>query len=177
MLLINWTLLVVKVLFISLLATVSVNCAQNVTYSVVSYSSSERHSLAVMIDNDKTLYHLSVSPDTPYIFTGSAPMATIGYKYATISTFKQKHIEPFSRAPVVNATYNEVYGISKNTYLIPELPQTYPPLSSINRLSSGIHKDDQIPTLFLSGSKADVRNIHSNIYSKIKINLNLTYIG
>ncbi|GAA5802728.1 hypothetical protein HPULCUR_008202 [Helicostylum pulchrum] len=168
---------IVKVLFISLLATVSVNCAQNVTYSVVSYSSSERHSLAVMIDNDKTLYHLSVSPDTPYIFTGSAPMATIGYKYATISTFKQKHIEPFSRAPVVNATYNEVYGISKNTYLIPELPQTYPPLSSINRLSSGIHKDDQIPTLFLSGSKADVRNIHSNIYSKIKINLNLTYIG
>lgn len=170
-------LAVVKVLCISLLATVSVNCAQNVTYSVVSYSSSERHSLAVMIDNDKTLYPLSVSAETPYIFTGSAPMATIGYKYATISNFKQKHIEPFSRAPVINSSYNEVYGISMNRYPVPELPQMFPPLSSIDRLSSGIHKDDQIPTLFLSGSKADVSNIHSNVYSKIKINLNLTYIG
>ncbi|KAG2230241.1 hypothetical protein INT48_006243 [Thamnidium elegans] len=130
-----------------------------------------------MIDNDKTAYPLSALPETPYIFTGSAPMATIGYKYTAKSIFGKRDIEPFSRAPVINASYNEIYGISMNTYPIPEFPQMYPHLSSINRKNSGLHKDDQIPTLFLSGSKSDVRNIHANIYSKIKINLDLTYIG
>lgn len=169
----------VKSLLISLLATIiSVTEALNVTYNVVSHYPNDQNSIGVLIDNNKIPYLLTISTQTPYIFTGDAPVAKIGYKYVILGNNDgTESSEPFTRPPSTEASYNEFYGISMNTYPIPKFPQIYPPLSSIHRAVSNIHKDDQIPTFFLSGTEADVKNMHSNIFSKIKIALNLTHIG
>ncbi|KAI9356651.1 coth protein-domain-containing protein [Pilaira anomala] len=171
---------IIKSLLISLLVTIiSVTEAQNVTYNVVSHYPNDQNSIGVLIDNNKIPYLLTVSTQTPYIFTGDAPVAKIGYKYIIRNNNDGAEIsEPFTRSPSTEASYNEFFGISMNTHPIPEFPQIYPPLSSIHRAVSNIHKDDQIPTFFLLGTEADIKNMHSNIFiSKFKIALNLTHIG
>lgn len=132
--------------------------------------------MGVIIDDIATPFLLGVSTETPYLFTGTAPIASKGYRYTRVNS-SGIQAEPFLRSPIASNSLNEFYGRSTNIYSVPTFPQLYTPLSSIHRINTNIHQDDQIPNFFFSGNEVGVREMHSNIFSKIKIELNLTYIG
>jgi hypothetical protein len=134
--------------------------------------------MGVVVDNNSAPYILGVSAETPYIFTGNAPIANSGYKYVRMFNGSIQESESFIRSPVQKNTYNEFYNRSFNTYSLPSFPQLYPPLSSIHRIKSELHQDDQIPSFFFYGNEAGIANMHSNPLDKsIKVDLNLVYIG
>ncbi|KAG2213884.1 hypothetical protein INT47_001153, partial [Mucor saturninus] len=133
--------------------------------------------MGVIIDEIPTPFMLGVSEETPYIFTGVAPSALKGYRYTKINSSKIYDTETFSRFPIKENTLNEFYGRSTNIHNIPAYPQLFEPLASIHRINTDIHQDGQIPTFFLYGNPAGVREMHSNVFLKTKIELNLTYIG
>lgn len=133
--------------------------------------------MGVIIDDIKTPFKLDVSKETPYVFTGIAPSAVKGYRYAKINSSKIYQTEPFVRFPTKTNTLNEFYGRSINIHSIPEYPQLFTPLASIHRIDTLIHQDGQIPTFFFYGNQKGVREMHSNLFLNTKVELNLTYVG
>jgi hypothetical protein len=109
---------------------------------------------------------LSPSSETPYIYTGTALVANISYKYTRVINNNIVDRELFSRWPVQIDTANEFYNRSINSCRLPAYPQLYPPLSSIDRINTGIHQDDQILSFFFNGDEAGTVNMHSHAFDK-----------
>lgn len=151
-------------------------CAQNITYKVIHNSAGS--DIGVLVDNNATPFMLHASPETPYIHTGTAPIANTSYRYTRVLNNKNIESEAFWRSPSQKDTVNEFYNRSMNTYSLPEFPQLCPSLSSIHRISSELHQDSQIPSFFFEGREAEIANMHANVFDKeIKVETGLTYIG
>ncbi|RCI04257.1 hypothetical protein CU098_001162, partial [Rhizopus stolonifer] len=137
----------------------------------------ETYTMAVSVDN--VTYPLSAN-DAPVLFTGQAPIAQSGYRYIKLN--KQDNntasMESFLRQPVDMNTVNEFFNISWNSRKIAKLPTLYEPLSPINRIDSQLHRDGEIPTIYLTGNQTEFDILHSNITNNdAQVMTNMTYIS
>lgn len=154
----------------------AVVASSNITYNVISLVPSNT-TVGVVIDSQ--VYPLTtVSDDSTLLHIGEAPAAS-AYKYALL--FKENNTiiesENFTRNGTEENTLNEYYGRSWNSWTLATMPTIISPLSIIDRISSKLHVDGEIPTIHLTGNQTAIDYMHANQESKdIDINLNMTYI-
>ncbi|OBZ89694.1 hypothetical protein A0J61_02245 [Choanephora cucurbitarum] len=140
----------------------------------------ENQLIGVVVDNH--VYPLSASDVTSSVlYTGQAPIANVGYRYACIS--KDKHVivsqEDFIRMPVRGAdrTLNEHYERSWNQKPLNSIPTTMAPLACIHRITSDLHIEGEIPTIHFFGNQSLIDLVHANQGDDVKIKVNMTYIS
>ncbi|CAO3661798.1 unnamed protein product [Rhizopus stolonifer] len=151
-----------------------VQCQQNnIIYSVIT---SQRSTTDMAVVVDGTTFPLQKSYGI--LFQGEAPVATGNYHYAVINANQELITpEPFVRSPILEDTVNEFFNRSSNTYNVTRLPQVLSPLSSLHRIESDLHLNNQIPTMKLWGNATAIDYMNNNQLEDIGIKLNLTYFG
>lgn len=165
------TFVLLAFIFISSLYT---SIAQTITYSLIAAPFSTDQSLAVVIDN-KT-WPLFVTHGI--LYQGKAPIATTGYYYAILENDNQPNAtEAFYRTPSQNNTPNEFFNRSSNIYQVLTLPEILAPLPSINRITTDLHIEGQIPSIHIWGNVTAVKYLHENQLEDLNVELNFTYIG
>ncbi|CAO3665731.1 unnamed protein product [Rhizopus stolonifer] len=150
-----------------ILATVLLASVYAIEYRVIVPEQPSK--VSVLIDG--TCFSLEADPIFPILYKGNAPIAQSGYQYRTNQT------ESFKRRPVQKDTPNEFFGRSWNTQASLPLPQIYAPLSTIHRISSALHKSDEIPTIHLLADPAQVDALHQNISADLTIQTQLHYLS
>jgi hypothetical protein len=157
------------------LASAQLNQISNVDYSVINLLN-ETHTMGVIVDN--VTYRLTPNEKAPILYTGSAPAAKSGYRYVKITKENNNtEVEPFLRQPAKSSTPNEFFNRSWNKRDLAKLPVLYKPLDPINRISSDLHIDGQIPTIHFTGNQTLINAMHKNISSDADVKGNLTYIS
>ncbi|KAL9542846.1 hypothetical protein MBANPS3_008408 [Mucor bainieri] len=151
------------------------------TYNVISLVSNNQ-TLGVIVDDQ--IYPLTSTDDaSALLHKGKAPIASTSYKYAILDKDNTSSIvdqESFSRDPITNSskTLNEYYGRSWNSKTLDQVPTIMDPLPIINRISSDLHIDGEIPTIHITGNQTAIDYIHANAESDIDITgLTLAYIS
>lgn len=150
--------------------------AQQTSYSVISLVNGDAAGMVVVVD-DKP-YPLHISSSSSLLFSGSAPHPEKAYHYAKVdSTGNILEKEPFDREPFEgDATPNEHYNRTWNTWKIPQLPQVLDPLPAIHRIDSKLHIDGEIPTIHITGDDQAIQNMHKHEKDDIQVNTTMTYI-
>lgn len=133
--------------------------------------------MAVVIDDKSYPMHQDTSSSS-LLFSASAPHPEKSYHYAKVdATGSILESEPFDRKPFDgDATPNEHYNRTWNTWKIPQLPQVLDPLPVINRIDSKLHIDGEIPTIHITGDDRAIQNMHKNDGDDIKVSINMTHI-
>ncbi|KAL0092373.1 coth protein-domain-containing protein [Phycomyces blakesleeanus] len=150
------------------------NAKKQITYNVVSLEGGQQD-MSVIVDN--VSYPLVPSAEVPILYTGSAPVASHGYKYAIGTGRNSMKAESFTRKKTNETTPNETFGRSWNTRKVKTVKPIFPPLQAIDRLDSPLHIDGEIPTVYLSGIQSELDNMHINAMQDITIPINFTYIS
>ncbi|EPB83655.1 hypothetical protein HMPREF1544_09571 [Mucor circinelloides 1006PhL] len=162
---------------LSFLASLISAQSGNITYNVIASPPTADMSVAVIVDNN--IYRLTAPTSGALLYTGSAPAAKSEYHYAIIDSVNQVNAsEAFTRTPVLNeSTTNEFFNRSISTHQLNYLPQVYEPVSVIDRIESGLHHLDQIPTIHIWGNQTAIDLLHKNQLEDLEFELNLTYYG
>ncbi|KAJ8663964.1 hypothetical protein O0I10_000239 [Lichtheimia ornata] len=132
----------------------------------------------VVVVDDKP-YPMHIASSSSLLFSGSAPHPEKGYHYAKVdSTGNILENEPFDRKPFEgDATPNEHYNRTWNTWKIPQLLQVLDPLPAIHRVDSKLHIDGEIPTIHITGDDQAIQNMHKHDKDDIQVNTTMTYIS
>lgn len=152
--------------------------AQQASYNVISLVAGDAAAgMAVVVDDKPYPMHQDPSSSS-LLFSASAPHPGKGYHYAKVdSTGSILESEPFVRKPFDgDATPNEHYNRTWNTWKIAQLPQALDPLPAINRVDSKLHIDGEIPTIHITGDEQAIQNMHKNDEEDIKVSINMTHI-
>ncbi|KAG2211882.1 hypothetical protein INT47_004569 [Mucor saturninus] len=118
--------------------------------------------MSVVVDD--SVYHLYPNTTYPFLFSGKAPKAKVGYRYVKITDNPSNYLsESFLRSPQDNTnTLHEFFNRTWNRHPNVQLPKIYPLSISTNRLVSLLHKDDEIPTIHFSGNQTELDLMHHN---------------
>ncbi|KAI8989560.1 coth protein-domain-containing protein [Pilobolus umbonatus] len=148
----------------------------DIDYHVISLLKKDE-SMVVIVDNKP--YPLQRSDDTQILFSGEAPVASEGYKYAKVNqSSKDRTEESFLRKPTNQDTPNEFFNRSWNHYKMSPLPTLYKPLPSIHRIKSELHKEGEIPTIHLVGNATQFHILNNNIsLTDYSVMSKMTYIS
>ncbi|EIE79697.1 hypothetical protein RO3G_04402 [Rhizopus delemar RA 99-880] len=112
------------------------------------------------------------------LYQGEAPIAKTSYHYAIVDANHGINAsESFARNPIQADSLNEFFNRSMNAYNVSSLPQVLPPLPSIKRIASDLHKDGQIPTIHIWGNETAITYLNTNQQEDIDVELNFTYFG
>ncbi|KAI9281638.1 coth protein-domain-containing protein [Sporodiniella umbellata] len=150
--------------------------ASSIEYNVISMLNRSLHiSMCVIVDN--TSYPLNSNSSFPILYTGKAPLALLGYQYARVTLENSTQPEPFIRHSVNMKTPNEFFNRTWNSRDNAQFPQVYPPLKSIHRIQSNLHKHNEIPTVHITGDQTMIDAMHHNVSADIKFKSNLTYLS
>lgn len=165
--------ILVASLFIALTNAQSDN---TIDYNVIKLLN-ETDTMGVIVDN--VTYPLDHSKDTTVLYTGKAPVAKNGYQYVKITKENNNtEVENFLRKPTESDTVNEFYNRTWNTKEITKLPTILQPLPVINRIQTDLHKDGEIPTMYLVANQTEIDLLHnSNFTEDYKIKSDMTYIN
>lgn len=165
-------------LLVLLLFTLAVH-AQNATveYNVIALlNQTTFKSMAVVVDN--VSYALESNATFPIIYSTTAPVAQTGYQYVKLYSSNDSSLaESFTRLPTTVNTPHEFFNRSWNTHDNYQLPQVYPMLSTVNKIQSDLHKDNQIPTIHLIGNQTELDEMNTNSTADITVKVNMTYIS
>ncbi|KAI9026485.1 coth protein-domain-containing protein [Phycomyces nitens] len=145
-----------------------------ITYSVI-YLAGGQQDISVVVDN--VAYPLSQSSQVPVLYTGSAPIASYGYKYSASTGRNSAKTEDFTRNKTEEDTPNETFGRRWNTRTISKVNSILPPISSMDRIESLLHIDGEIPTIYFSGNQSAFDNMHNNPMEEIAVVANVSYIS
>ncbi|KAI9264733.1 coth protein-domain-containing protein [Sporodiniella umbellata] len=133
-------------------------------------------SVAVVVDN--IAYKLKPDSTHSVLHTGMAPVAQDGYYYTKLNVQKNVNVrESFDRLPVHKNTPNEFFNRSWNIHDNYQLPEVYPPLDVIRRVSSKLHRDNEIPTIYIEGDQDKVNEMHHNYTQKIDVKVRVHYLS
>ncbi|KAI8979696.1 coth protein-domain-containing protein [Mycotypha africana] len=159
--------------------------AKKIKYSVIA-EVPEDNSLfmAVIVDNDKVfpLTHNKYG----ILHFGKAAAAIENYHYAIINNTGNIIIsEPFRRQPYVtskstdDSTFYEFFNRSTNKYSAKKLPKLFDYPSNVHKMTSNLHRLDEIPTIHLYGNREATRILHAkeNQLKNIEVKLSMTYIS
>ncbi|EIE77950.1 hypothetical protein RO3G_02654 [Rhizopus delemar RA 99-880] len=171
---------IIHTLLALLLSVFSIEAQDNSTaieYNVIALlNQTVFKSMAVVVDN--VSYPLESNTTFPIIYSAKAPAAQTGYQYAKVySSNDSMLIESFTRQPVTENTPHEFFNRSWNTHDNVQLPQIYSMLSSVNRISSDLHKDNQIPTIHIIGNQTELDEMNTNSTADITVQTNLSYVS
>ncbi|RCH81130.1 hypothetical protein CU098_004137 [Rhizopus stolonifer] len=150
-----------------ILATVLLVSVYAIEYRVIVPEQPSK--VSVLIDG--THFSLEADHIFPILYKGNGPIAQSGYQYHTNQT------ESFMRRPVQKNTPNEFFDRSWNTQIPLPLPQIYAPLPAIDRISSALHKSNEIPTIHLLADPAQINALHRNISADLAIQTQLHYLS
>ncbi|KAI8647942.1 coth protein-domain-containing protein [Parasitella parasitica] len=146
-----------------------------IEYNVVGLLN-QSETMGVTVDN--ATYPLKIrSNDTRILHSGMAPTAKSGYNYVRIYPNNTVVKESFKRAPVIQNTVNEFFNRTWNNYSIAQFPQIYPPLASIKRVTSQLHKEGQIPSIHISGNQTLFDKMHGNSTADLSVMSNVSYVS
>lgn len=162
-----------------LLLLVGVTRAQMMDYSVVATLNKTLYtSMSVVVDD--IAYPLESNTTYPIIFSGKAPTAKSGYRYVktTNNTIDQLS-ESFLRLPqAIQSTPHEFFNRTWNTHPNARLPQVYSASSPKNRKVSSLHRDDEIPTIHITGNETALTLMHhSPATAPISVDTTISYIS
>ncbi|CAO3671736.1 unnamed protein product [Rhizopus stolonifer] len=163
-----------------LLASVT-NAQQNqnsvIDYNVIALlNQTTFKSMSVVVDN--VSYPLESNKTFPIIFTGKAPLAQSGYSYAKMYASNDGSlVEPFLRQPVNESTPHEFFNRTWNTHENGKFPQVYSPLDMIHRIESGLHRDNEIPTIHIVGNATMLNLMQTNTTSDMSVDTNISYVS
>ncbi|ORE02219.1 coth-domain-containing protein [Rhizopus microsporus var. microsporus] len=147
-----------------------------VDYNVISLlNQTTFKSMAVVIDNIS--YPLEVNKTFPILYSGKGPSAQTGYHYAKVYNNDSLLLEPFVRQPVNQSTPHEFFNRSWNTHESKQLPQVYPPLDAIHRIHSDLHRDNEIPTIHITGNQTLIDQMNRNTSADISVPSNISYLS
>lgn len=146
---------------------------QNITYKVITAPTSNM-GVAVVVDG--TTFPLQQT--LGILYQGEAPIAKTSYHYAIVDANHGINAsESFARNPIQADSLNEFFNRSINVYNVSNLPQVLPPLPSIKRIASDLHKDGQIPTIHIWGNETAIAYLNANQQEDVDVELNFTYFG
>ncbi|KAG0934896.1 hypothetical protein G6F57_011578 [Rhizopus arrhizus] len=132
--------------------------------------------MAVIVDSIS--YPLVANKTFPVLFSGKAPSAKSGYHYAKVYVTDNSTLaEPFERQSVNQSTPHEFFNRTWNTHDNAQLPQVYPPLRSIHRIRSDLHRDDEIPTIHIIGNQAELDQMKGNTTADVSVKTTISYLS
>ncbi|KAG1110815.1 hypothetical protein G6F42_015217 [Rhizopus arrhizus] len=132
--------------------------------------------MAVIVDSIS--YPLEANKTFPVLFSGKAPSAKSGYHYAKVYVSDNSTLaEPFERQPVNQSTPHEFFNRTWNTHDNAQLPQVYSPLSSIHRIKSNLHRDNEIPTIHIIGNQTELDQMKSNTTADVSVKTTISYLS
>ncbi|KAF1806251.1 coth protein-domain-containing protein [Mucor lusitanicus] len=153
----------------------AVEMGRIIQYNVVNLLN-QSETMGVTVDN--ATYPLKLrNSNTKILYSGMAPTAKSSYNYVKFYPNNTAVQESFKRAPVTQNTVNEFFNRTWNNYSVAQLPQIYPPLPAIKRVSSQLHKEGQIPTIHISGNQTLFDEMHSNSTADLSVMSNISYVS
>ncbi|KAG1150521.1 hypothetical protein G6F37_001823 [Rhizopus arrhizus] len=166
----TWLLLVVA-------TTAQQNQTSQIYYNVIaSLNEATFKSMVVIVDN--VIYPLEANKTYPILFSGKAPSAQSNYQYAKLRINDNSTLaESFSRQPANQSTLHEFFNRTWNTHNNAQLPQIYPRLDAIHRIKSDLHRDNEIPTIHISGNQTELDQMNRNISADISVQTNVSYLS
>ncbi|KAG1149569.1 hypothetical protein G6F37_008646 [Rhizopus arrhizus] len=148
-----------------------------ISYNVITLlNQTTFRSMAVIVDN--VSYPLEANKTFPILFSGKAPYAQSGYHYAKMYVSDNSTLaEPFERQPVNQSTPHEFFNRTWNTHDNAQLPQVYPPLNSIHRIKSDLHRDNEVPTIHIIGNQTELDQMKGNTTADVSVKTTVSYLS
>ncbi|KAG1137492.1 hypothetical protein G6F37_011205 [Rhizopus arrhizus] len=175
-------MLFLKYILATWLLLATVTNAQSDQGSMISYNviallnQTTFKSMAVIVDSIS--YPLEANRTFPVLFSGKAPSAKSGYHYAKVYVSDNSTLaEPFERQPVNQSTPHEFFNRTWNTHDNAQLPQVYSPLSSIHRIKSNLHRDNEIPTIHIIGNQTELDQMKGNTTADVSVKTTVSYLS
>ncbi|KAG1604364.1 hypothetical protein G6F47_000989 [Rhizopus delemar] len=175
-------MLFLKYILATWLLFAAVTNAQSDQGSMISYNAiallNQTIFKSMVVIVDSISYPLEANKTFPILFSGKAPSAKSGYHYAKVYASDNSTLaESFERQPVNQSTPHEFFNRTWNTHNNAQLPQVYPPLSSIHRIKSDLHRDNEIPTIHIIGNQTEFDQMKGNTTVDISAKTTISYLS